>query len=213
MPSRRRFYRVQSGDDTTSLVLALDEAVRAHRSDAYCLMLWSRLVRRRDGNRCVVCSGIRRLQAHHVLRKSALNMARYQPGNGISLCEDCHREPHRVFNRRPDLALPYGAEGGDDLDLATAYFETLFLEGKRIGHDLDVLYWLSDEVLSTLARFQGLEGDFEVEGPRIWRAFMILRQTPRSMLRAVMEANGFVVPQGLVQQGDLHLMLQYDTEE
>jgi len=29
---------------------------------------------------------------------------------GTTLCQSCHREPHVVFNGRPDVASPLGAE-------------------------------------------------------------------------------------------------------
>src|SRR5688500_18920342 len=95
----------------------LVNAVMRQRSERYCLRLWSEFIRIRDGRRCIVCHSINNLSAHHVLRKTFFAQARLQRGNGITLCEDCHREPHKVFNGRPDMRQPMDAEGGDDNDL------------------------------------------------------------------------------------------------
>ena len=65
-------------------------------------------MRTRDGLRCVLCQRKRGLAAHHVARKSFLAVGRFAPGNGITLCPKCHKEPHEGFNARPDLTLPIG---------------------------------------------------------------------------------------------------------
>src|SRR5438132_13843361 len=75
----------------------LQRSVSTRKSLSYCLQLWSRFIRVRDGNRCVVCHSRHVLLAHLIVRKSFMGEARFQTGNGITLCRRCHREPHQVF--------------------------------------------------------------------------------------------------------------------
>jgi len=84
-------------------LLELHCAVAKERSVPYCLNLWSYFIRIRDNGRCVVCRSRRDIVAHHIVRKSFLIEARFQTGNGITLCRVCHRQPHEIFNRRPIL--------------------------------------------------------------------------------------------------------------
>lgn len=171
------------------------------------MRVWSRFIRLRDANRCVICGSAEGLNAHHVVRKATFRRSMYETGNGITLCGDCHREPHRVFNRRPDLTLPLNAEGGDDTDVSAAIYRTLYEDGVARGLDLDANYFISDQLLASFARFQGLGADFHVAGPRIWMAYLIWRQSDRRVMRALLKANGFDLPDGLVQTGDMHLTL------
>src|SRR5258708_7783410 len=92
-------------------------ALSRGRSDGYCLSLWSAFVQTRDGDRCVLCDGAMHLSAHHIARKCFVSIARYDPGNGITLCRECHAAPHEAFNSRPDMSLPTDAQGGENIDL------------------------------------------------------------------------------------------------
>lgn len=106
-------------------------AVLNGRGGPYCLRLWGQFIKLRDGNRCVACHTKRNLAAHHILRKSFLSEARFQTGNGITLCNSCHRESHKAFNRKPNLELPMDAEGGENIELLTAFFDILLSDAKR----------------------------------------------------------------------------------
>ena len=51
--------------------------------------LWSRLIKKRDGQRCVICGCRRDLEAHHLT--SRLHMAtRWLLENGVTLCQEHH---------------------------------------------------------------------------------------------------------------------------
>lgn len=79
-------------------------------SREFCLRRWSDFIRERDGHRCVDCHSRRRLSAHHICRKTLLETAQFETGNGITLCNKCHRRVHEGFNGRPDLSLPVDAQ-------------------------------------------------------------------------------------------------------
>jgi hypothetical protein len=73
------------------------------------------------------------LFAHHIARKSLWKDLQFQTGNGISLCRNCHHEPHSGFNRRPDLTRPIDAEGGEKLDLMTGMLLALVIDARDRG--------------------------------------------------------------------------------
>ena len=56
----------------------------------YCLALWSEIVRKRDGLKCISCGKENiRLNSHHLISKKILKFA-YDLNNGVSLCSYCH---------------------------------------------------------------------------------------------------------------------------
>ncbi len=103
----------------------LHRAIAERQRAENCLRLWSAFVQARDGHRCVDCRRSRHLAAHHVCRKSFLPEARFQTGNGITLCRDCHREVHGGFNGRADLSLPMDAQGGEKIDTMERLYAVL----------------------------------------------------------------------------------------
>ena len=179
----------------------LENAVSKGRSAAYCHRLWSRFIRVRDLHRCVACHSTHRVSAHHLLRKSFLDYARYEPGNGISLCHACHFEVHSAFNGRPDLGQPMDAEGGENIEKMTDLLGYLASDAQDRGLLNDKYYFLSDRYLETCRRFQGIDAGTKFPGVRLEQAYWIWRQTPREALRALLSANGFTLPPNFVQIG------------
>ena len=62
---------------------------------------WSRRVRERDSYKCQRCSsrsGI--MHAHHIENYADNPHLRYELSNGITLCEPCHIEFHRIYGKR-----------------------------------------------------------------------------------------------------------------
>src|ERR1700676_259380 len=111
---------VLKSTDIASMEAALTRLHRAlaeGASDTRRLRCWSEFIRERDGNRCVNCHSRQRLAAHHICRKSFLKAARFETGNGITLCPDCHRQTHVGFNSRPGLSLPMDAQGGEKIEM------------------------------------------------------------------------------------------------
>ena len=70
------------------------EAKEGRRSERY--KIWRHRVFERDNYTCAVC-GRRgcRLNAHHIKSYAYYPELRYDETNGVTLCEDCHKEVHR----------------------------------------------------------------------------------------------------------------------
>jgi hypothetical protein len=169
-------------------LLELHSAIARQRSVHHCLNLWSCFIRIRDNGRCVVCRARKEIAAHHIVRKSFLVEARFQTGNGITLCKRCHRQPHEVFNRQPNLDLPMDAEGGENIDLLTEFFGRLLMDAKRRNILRDDFYFLSDEVLARFKLAQGFEPDYCFAGFRLEQAYAIWDQCPQNTWVAVLGA-------------------------
>jgi len=181
----------------------LNDAIARGRSVPYCRSLWSQFVRLRDGGRCVVCHDDNGVAAHHIVRKSLLAEAHLQTGNGISLCRSCHKQPHEVFNRRPNLDLPMDAEGGEDIELLNEFFWRLLGDARERNLLRDDFYFLSDRALQTFKLAQGFDPGTPFPGMRLEQAYLIWRQTPRGVLNAILSTNGFALPSNFIQQGEL----------
>jgi hypothetical protein len=166
----------------------LHDAVATRRSDGTCLRLWSEFVRLRDGWRCVDCHGTRNLAAHHICRKTFLPEARFQTGNGITLCRDCHKELHQGFNGRPDLQLPMDAQNGEKIETLPRFYCILFQDACERGVISDDYYYLSPTVLAKFKMFQGFEPSDEFTGYRIEQAYYIWNECPQNTLKAVLRA-------------------------
>lgn len=170
-------------------LLELRCAVVQRRSDAYCLRLWSVFVRLRD-ECCVICCTTDQLTAHHIVRKSFLVSARFETGNGITLCRGCHREPHETFNGRPDLMQPMDAQGGENVELLAGLYGALVNNAKTRGLLLDDYYYLSDRTIEVFKRFQGFDQSHRFPGTRLEQAYLIWRNAPVQLMRFLLEANG-----------------------
>lgn len=188
--------------DTAKLDAALrrlDNAVLKERSTSYCHRLWSQFIRLRDLHRCVVCGSPHRVSAHHILRKSFLMHARYETGNGITLCRSCHSEMHKAYNGRPDLGLPMDVQGGENIEEMVELVGYLTSDAQQRGILCDKYYFLSDQYLATCKNFQGIERGAEFPGTRLEQAYWIWRQTPRQALKAILSANGVELPTSFIQ--------------
>ncbi|WP_115007151.1 HNH endonuclease [Xanthomonas campestris] len=175
------------------------------RSVKYCHSLWSKFVRMRDGSRCVACHEKSDISAHHIMRKSFIEEARYEPGNGITLCRACHADVHRQFNRKPDPVLPMDAEGGENIERMVELIGLLASDAEERGILSDQYYYLSDNYLRACKNFQSIDADIDFPGTRLEQAYWIWRQTPRSMLRALKQANGFDLPRNFIQLGPVSI--------
>ena len=186
----------------------LSAAISNNTSREHCLRLWSHFIRMRDGNRCVACHSRKSLSAHHVIRKSFLNEAELYTGNGITLCRDCHKEPHKAYNGRPNLALPMDAEGGEQIETMTALFWLLLDDARKRYLLREDFYFLSESTLSRFKLFQGFDWNAPFPGTAIEQAYLIWRQTPRGMRDAVLAANGFKLPKNFIQTGRVVIVFE-----
>lgn len=56
--------------------------------------MWVKAVKDRDGWKCVECSAVDRLHAHHIKRWRDYPELRYEISNGVTLCHKCHELAH-----------------------------------------------------------------------------------------------------------------------
>ena len=163
---------------------AFIKAVECGRSAKWKLHLWSKFIRCRDEGRCINCGSIERVQAHHVVRKVLNPQGALETGNGISLCSPCHKKVHAQFNRRPNLALPLGAEQGDDQDEWAYLFGLLKDNAQSRGLPENEFYFLEDHMLMFFVKVQGYEQwlDLVADGSlsRIRFAHEIWRNMPEA---------------------------------
>jgi|JI6StandDraft_1071083.scaffolds.fasta_scaffold155402_2 hypothetical protein len=171
-------------------LLRLTKALEGGASDLNCLRSWSAFIRVRDGNRCLACSSTHSLAAHHIVRKSFLPEARFQTGNGITLCSKCHRSAHAGFNGKADLSQPMDAQGGEKIDMLAELFGILLENARSRGMLCDIYYHFSEIALRKFKLFQGFDPSTEFSGYPLEQAYSIWRQAPRNVLNAVLAANG-----------------------
>lgn len=72
------------------------------------LSRWSKLVRLRDGGKCIVCGGkfdIWRLHAHHIRPKSLYPYLALRLSNGVAVCAGCHMGPVHRQNTYIDIMV------------------------------------------------------------------------------------------------------------
>jgi hypothetical protein len=144
-------------DHLRNLKTKLDEAIKNGRSLKHNLTLWSRLIRARDADRCLLCDTISGISAHHIFRRVVLPIASLDTGNGITLCRECHRKVHKVFNRRPIPNDALNARGGDDLDDIAFLYGALIEDANAREIPHDEFYYLPDDVLDCFVAYQGFE--------------------------------------------------------
>ncbi|QNH80432.1 HNH endonuclease [Pseudomonas protegens] len=136
---------------------ALMRAVTAQRSERWCLALWGRFIRMRDGYRCVHCESVQKIQAHHIFRRVTFPHGKYELGNGITLCHGCHKSLHAKFNGRPLKSEPLNARGGDDQDEMAYLYGRLAADADDRGLDKERFYFISDRMLEYFVALQGYE--------------------------------------------------------
>lgn len=171
----------------------LQRALESHRSKVTCLRRWSEFVRQRDGHRCVDCYSEKNLSAHHICRKVFMEIARYDTGNGITLCRECHKDAHAGFNRCPNTSLPIDVENGEKLALMERYFSILVDDACSRNILFERYYWLDPTVLNLLKRMQGYDPNTPFPGAPIEQAYLILAETEMSVRDAIASANGIVL--------------------
>lgn len=135
----------------------IDFAISHGRSERWILTLWSRFIRLRDARRCVMCGSTRGTQAHHIWRKVTYPKGRFELGNGITLCTECHAEPHAKFNGQPNLQQPFDAEGGDDQERMAGMWAALMDDADQRGLNHDEFYFIGDQMLQFFIGVQGYE--------------------------------------------------------
>ena len=156
------------------------------------LQRWSEFIRCRDGFRCVDCHSTNALSAHHICRKVLFAGAELDTGNGITLCRECHRDVHAVFNRRPDLQLPVDYQEGEKLSLMQRLYSILLEDALERRAYEDRYYYLSDQMLNFFSKMQGYaRSDFHCG--RLEQAYLMLSEPEWNVRNAIASANGFSI--------------------
>lgn len=176
---------VKLNDDLRRLQLA----IRRSRSERTCHRYWSLFIRRRDDDRCVACGAGGRVAAHHVFRKSLLPEARFQTGNGATLCVECHGEAHEGFNGAADLAQPIDTQGGEKLERVAELYGILAHRYHRQHPDRSDYYHLSEQVVLKFMMMQGFDLGRPIVGEPIEKAWYIWDCSPPCVVEALVRAN------------------------
>jgi hypothetical protein len=67
------------------------------------LAVWSFLVLKRDGNKCIKCGSTENLEAHHIKSKNEYPALIFNINNGITLCHKCHSQAHAEMRKFIDI--------------------------------------------------------------------------------------------------------------
>ena len=59
---------------------------------------WAGAIKSRDGKSCFLCEHPSKLAAHHLYSYHAHPELRVELTNGITLCDQCHKEFHKMFS-------------------------------------------------------------------------------------------------------------------
>ena len=51
---------------------------------------WRKSVKKRDGEKCILCDSTNRIQVHHIEKWADKPHIRFDINNGVSLCYNCH---------------------------------------------------------------------------------------------------------------------------
>lgn len=68
------------------------------RKTGFLSMAWSAMVKERD-KKCIECSSVYDLHAHHIKQYKLYPELRLDVNNGITLCGQCHRQWHKTNGR------------------------------------------------------------------------------------------------------------------
>ena len=70
------------------------------RKDDYGYIRWAQDVKRRDNYACVICNrkGVM-LNSHHMNSWADYPAERYDVGNGVCLCQQCHDAFHDIYHK------------------------------------------------------------------------------------------------------------------
>lgn len=91
------------------------------------------------------------------MRKTVAPLGSLELGNGIRLCIDCHKKVHAEFNGKPLPNEPLNSRGGDDQDEMAYLYGILYEDAQKRGVPQDEYYYISDDFLELINKYQGYE--------------------------------------------------------
>ena len=169
------------------LLRRLERSIRLDHAQSTCHRKWSQFIRERDRFKCVICDGVGRVAAHHIVRKSLFPSARLLPGNGATLCAECHKESHEGFNGEPKSSLPIDAEGGEKLEGVAELFRIQASNFRSCYPDRPIYYHID---IGTLTSFGKMQGSSKLPvGEAIEIAWAIWDAPPEPLATAILSAN------------------------
>lgn len=169
--------------------LRLFHAIAKQRSEQTCLRRWSEFIRARDHFKCLVCDSANKISAHHICRKIYLPEARFLPGNGITLCDECHKEAHEGFNGRPGMEMPMDQQGGEKIERLAELYAALANDSVAKDYRAQAFYYMTKDVLKKYKELQGFEPRHKFAGTRIQQVATIWRSPPQGPTEAFLRAN------------------------
>jgi len=99
-------------------------------------------------------------------------------------------------------------QGGENLNLAMELFHLLLFDARDRGMLRDDFYYLTELMLQKFKVAQSIDPFLQFPGRPLEQAYLIWRQTPRKMVNALLEANGFSLPDDFIQRGPLTLFFE-----
>jgi hypothetical protein len=78
-------------------------------------------------------------------------------------------------------------------------------DGNERGMLRDDFYYLTELILQKFKVAQSIDPFLEFPGGPLEQAYLIWRQTPRGMLNAILNANGYSLPDDFIQLGGVTL--------
>lgn len=83
---------------------------------------FSRIVKQRDGFKCILCGSKKDLQVHHLNSFSSDEANQINPLNGVTLCKDCHEGFHRIYGKKDNTREQFDEYSNHKaLDLTCTY--------------------------------------------------------------------------------------------
>jgi hypothetical protein len=95
------------------------------------------------------------------------------------------------------------AQGGEKRDLATELFGLLLFDARDRGMLRDDFYNLTEQIIQKFKFAQGIDHSLVFPGGPIEQAYLVWKQTPRHVLKALLGANGISLPNDFIQSSPL----------
>lgn len=116
-------------------------------SSKYVLALWSKVIKKRDGNKCVLCGSVHKIQAHHILKRGTyICLGWFLLENGATLCHTHHylgaHDPY--FPRQQEVQNQIVKW----LKKKGIIYDSLYIKCKQRGVDLELSKILLKQLLS-----------------------------------------------------------------